>query len=50
MLCSFYCVKSGVITRKSTMSQVREKINADFGILRFFDLGFTTFKNNQILL
>jgi hypothetical protein len=49
MFCNFYVVKNYKIAKHSTTTKGREKISADLESLEFFDIGFTKFKNNQIL-
>jgi len=53
MFCNFYLVKNHKIAKNSTTTKAREKISTDLESLefeKFFDVGLTKFKNNQILL
>jgi hypothetical protein len=53
MFCIFNVVKNHKTANNLTNTEAREKISADLESLKFhnfLNVGFTTFKNNQILL
>jgi hypothetical protein len=53
IFCKFYISKNYIIALGSATTEAREKINSNLEsleFLKFLDVGFTEYKNNEILL
>ncbi len=50
IFCNFYLAKNHKIANSSTTTKAREKINTYLESLEFFDICFTKFWNNRLLL